>query len=178
MTTQAAARRPGLYLIVCGAPPARDLPDFIPAAQLSGWDICVIATPSARSFFDVSRVEAVTARPVLSDYMLPGSLDLLPPARALLLAPATFNTLNKLAAGITDTLALGLLAEAVGGGLPIVAVPWVHAGLSAHPAYPHTLQRLRAWGVTIVHRDDSPRGDRAFPWRSALQTVNGYFPDT
>jgi flavoprotein len=33
-------------------------------------------------------------------------------------APATFNTINKWAQGISDTLALGLLNEATGLGLP------------------------------------------------------------
>src|SRR5215510_10655650 len=63
-----------------------------------------------------------------------GRSDVLPPATAFAAAPATFNTINKWAAGISDTLALGLLNEAIGLGLPIVAVPWPNAALARHPA--------------------------------------------
>jgi hypothetical protein len=35
----------------------------------------------------------------------------LPPADAIAVAPATYNTINKWAAGISDTLALGILCE-------------------------------------------------------------------
>jgi phosphopantothenoylcysteine synthetase/decarboxylase len=172
------ARRPVLYLIACAAPPARDLTDFIPAVRLSGWEVHVIATPSACSFFDVDRVERLTGQPVRSHYEHPDSPDALPPACAILLAPATFNTLNKLSVGITDTLATGLLAEAVGGRMPVVAVPWVGANLSAHPVYGESLQRLSAFGVALIEGEDEGTGSASFPWRAALRAVNEFLPET
>jgi phosphopantothenoylcysteine decarboxylase len=51
---------------------------------------------------------------------LPTELDLLPDAEAVLAAPLTFNTINRWAAGISDTLALGLVNESLGSALPIV----------------------------------------------------------
>jgi len=45
------------------------------------------------------------------------------PANAIAVAPATFNTVNKLAAGIADTLALGLLCEYLALAVPIVLPP-------------------------------------------------------
>jgi phosphopantothenoylcysteine synthetase/decarboxylase len=42
--------------------------------------------------------------------MLPGEGRKLPPADAIIVAPATYNTMNKRAAGISDTFELGLLA--------------------------------------------------------------------
>jgi phosphopantothenoylcysteine synthetase/decarboxylase len=74
----------------------------------------------------------------------------LPPADAFAIAPATFNTINKLAQGISDTLALGLLNEAVGLGLPIVAVPWPNAALARHPVFQRSVAVLREWGVTVI----------------------------
>jgi hypothetical protein len=59
------------------------------------------------------------------DYKLPGEPDLLPEPDAIIVAPATFNTINKWAAGIADTLALGLLCEATGKGLPVVVLPYL-----------------------------------------------------
>jgi hypothetical protein len=43
----------------------------------------------------------------------PDEPDVLPPPDAFIIAPATFNTINKLATGISDTLALGLVNEGI-----------------------------------------------------------------
>ena len=58
-----------------------------------------------------------------------------PAADAVVVAPATFNTVNKWAAGITDTFAAGLLCELTGLGVPIVAVPLVKDALARHVAF-------------------------------------------
>ena len=39
-----------LYIVACAAPPTRDLQVLIRLAQADQWNVCVIATPSARSF--------------------------------------------------------------------------------------------------------------------------------
>jgi flavoprotein len=49
-------------------------------------------------------------------------------------ASATFNTVNKWAAGISDTLALGILCEAYGMGIPTAVLPYLNPAQSAHPA--------------------------------------------
>ena len=75
---------------------------------------------------------------------------MLPPPDAFVIAPATFNTINKLAAGISDTLALGLVNEAVGLGLPIIAAPWPSVQLARHPVFQRSVAALRDWGVTVI----------------------------
>ncbi len=60
-----------------------------------------------------------------------------------MVAPATFNTVNKWAAGITDTFATGLLCELTGLGVPIVAVPLVKEALARHVAF------ARAWSCCV-----------------------------
>ncbi|MGC5020368.1 hypothetical protein [Micromonospora sp. DT47] len=64
--------------------------------------------------------------------------------------PVTFNTANKWATGASDTLALGILNEALGAGLPIHAFRHVKPALAAHPAYAGHLRLLEDAGVTIV----------------------------
>src|SRR5215211_1403562 len=127
MPAEGATRRGVLYLIVCGAPPARDSGRLVQLAQAEGWEVCVIATPSARSFIDPTALQAATGHPVRSQYKQPDEADVLPPPDAIVVAPATFNTINKWAAGISDTLALGLLTEAIGKRLAVVALPFVNA---------------------------------------------------
>ena len=93
---------------------------------------------------------------------------MLPPPDALVIAPATFNTTNKLANGISDTLALGLLNEAVGLGLPVMAVPWPNAPLARHPAFQRSVATLRDWGVTLIldpaRLPEASTEPAVFPW--------------
>ena len=142
--------RPVLYVVACGARPAADLPPFVAEMREAGWDVCVIATPDGLKFIDRMKLEALTGHPVRSEYKQPDEPDVLPPADAFVIAPATFNTVNKLAHGSSDTLALGLLNEGLGRGRPIIVVPVVNADLARHPAFPTSLASLQEWGVQVV----------------------------
>jgi len=166
-----------LYVIVCGAPPARDAGELVRLAQRDGWDVCVLASPSGRKFTDVAALERLTGHPVRSEYKNPGEPDVLPPPDAIIVAPATVNTINKWGAGICDTLPLGILVEAIGKRLPIAALPVTNPEHAAHPAFAENLARLRSWGVTVVPRTQPDEaagraGQRAFPWARALAAVS------
>lgn len=98
------------------------------------------------------------------------------------MAPATFNTVNKLAAGASDTLALGLLNEGLGAGLPVVAVPWSNRRLAGHPAYARSIAFLHAAGVRLVLTERNRpqpssvvRGadddSEPFPWQEVRSTL-------
>jgi phosphopantothenoylcysteine decarboxylase len=82
----------------------------------------------------VPTLSVCTGHPVRHDDKLPGKPDVLPEPDAIIVAPATSNTINKWAAGIADTLALGLLCEATGKGLPVVVLPYLNAAQGEHPA--------------------------------------------
>lgn len=140
-----------LYTVACGGRPAADLPAFVAWAQGQGWDTCVIATPAGMKFVDASRLAEMTGHPVRDDYKRPEEPDVLPfPPDAFVVAPATFNTINKWAAGISDTLALGLLNEALCAGQPIIAVPNPNTTLARHPAFLRSIAFLRDCGVTVL----------------------------
>lgn len=160
--------RPVLYVVACGAPPADQLPSFVGFAQEQSWDVCVIATPYGMKFLDAAALEDLTGHPVRSEYKDPAEPDVLPPADAIVVAPATFNTVNKWAQGISDTLALGLLNEAVGLGLPVAAVPWTNAPLAAHPVFQRSITVLAEWGVRVIldlaQLPPATGGPDAFPW--------------
>ncbi|MFF4545041.1 flavoprotein [Streptomyces sp. NPDC001435] len=171
MTEQ--AERPFLYLVVCAAGIAAGVSKLITAAQERDWEVGVIATPVATGgFFDVAAVEAQTGRPVRSAWRTPADPRPFPAPDAVVVAPATFNTVNKWAAGIADTLALGTLCEAHGLGVPIAVLPCVADALAAHPAYQDSLIRLRGMGVRFGEPysgepDESGRRPK-FPWEDAL----------
>jgi phosphopantothenoylcysteine synthetase/decarboxylase len=117
---------------------------------------------------------------VRSQYKAPGEPDALPQADAMIVAPATTNTINKWAAGISDTLPLGLLVEGIGKGLPIVAIPFTNRAQAAHPVFEENIARLRSWGVTVLYGPEVYRlhepGEggqlaSAFPWQLAMDAL-------
>ncbi len=178
MTDQ--ARQPVLYVIACGGRPAGDLPAFVPRLQADGWEVCVIATPSALKFMDTARLVELTGHVVRSDYKQPDEPDVLPPPDAMVVAPCTFNTTNKWAYGSSDTLALGLLNEAIGLGIPVVAVPNPSTALAQHPAFGESVARLRSWGVAVLFDPDvyplptpnaGPGATELFPWAALAAEV-------
>lgn len=163
-------KAPVLYHVVCAAPPALDAATLVGSARERGWEVCVVATPHAYTWLDVVKLEELTGHPVRSQYKLPHEPDVLPPADAMLVAPATFNTINKWAAGISDTLALGLITEAIGMELPLVAVPHLNDAQARHPAFDSSVAILRDAGVVVTSRQDQRPADDA--WQHALDLLD------
>jgi phosphopantothenoylcysteine synthetase/decarboxylase len=176
-----------LYILACGAPPARDVGTLARQARQRGWDACVLTSPRGRTFVDTAALEALTGHPVRSEYKDPGEPEVLPPPDALVVAPATTNTINKWAAGISDTLPLGLLVEGIGKKLPIVAMPFTNRAQAAHPAFERNIGLLRSWGVTVLYGPDvyplhEPGAGwgtiTRFPWHLTLDALDGPTPQT
>jgi phosphopantothenoylcysteine synthetase/decarboxylase len=149
--TEVSKKSGVLYVVTCAAGPARDVHVLVELARADGWDVCSVLTPSARSFVDAAKLEVQTGHPVRSEYKKPDEPDVLPPPDAIIVAPASFNTINKWAAGISDTLALGLITEAIGKGIPLVTVPAVNAAQVKHPAWDGSVATLRSAGVQVLH---------------------------
>lgn len=174
--------KPVLYLVGCAVPPVLDIADPISRAQDRGWDVCLILTPTAATWLEseLHNLSTLTNHPVRARYKLPGQPDVLPPPDAILVAPASFNTINKWAAGTADTLALGLITEGIGKRLPLVALPHLNSAQAAHSAFPRSVDQLRADGVRVLlgqddgHTPHEIGGKRvSFPWDLALDTVDG-----
>lgn len=171
---------PFLYVVLCAAGIADDVGKLITQAQRRTWRVGVIATPRGLDLIDAAAVEAQTGYPVRSAWRRPGEPRPLPPADAIAVAPATFNTINKWASGISDTLALGILCEAHGTGIPVAALPYLNAAQAAHPAYARSLARLRRMGVLlgdyVPHPPRSGGGRVRFRWEQALELLAPALP--
>ncbi|WP_395107253.1 flavoprotein [Actinomadura sp. SCN-SB] len=163
-----------LGVVVCAAGPAGGVGELVSLAQGRGWDVQVIATPSALDFIDVEALERQTGNPVRWRYRKPGE-PRAPLSDAIIVAPATYNTVNKWAHGISDTYALGVLAEAPGMGTPIVVLPFVNSALAGRHAFKQSVSTLRSEGVRFLtgygERPPRSEGDDHFPWHLALREV-------
>jgi phosphopantothenoylcysteine synthetase/decarboxylase len=172
--------------IVCGAGPATEAGQLVKLAQERGWTVQVVATPAALDFIDVPALEAQTGSPVRSQYRKPGE-SRSRPADAIIVAPATYNTINKWANGISDTYALGILAETTGTDVPIVALPFVNSALASRPPFRRSIGSLRGEGVHIllgpegIEPHEPHTGGNliaTYPWHLALDRLEGQTVDS
>lgn len=155
-----------LYLLACGAGPARDLPELARLAMGDGWDVHVGATPAGWDFLDVEEITAVTGHPPRNRWS--GRTSGWPPAEAVVVAPATLNTVNKIAAGITDTWAVNVVVESLGLGVPIVIAPNVNEALGRHPRFRRNVADLRSWGISVLWEPDAGLSDWTVSWGAVL----------
>jgi hypothetical protein len=171
-----------LQIVVCGAGPAADVTRLVSIAQERAWTAAVTATPSAMDFLDAPAIEKLTGAPVRSGYQAsPSAHRSLPAADALVIAPATYNSINKIALGLADNYALSSVAELIGRRVPTVVVPFVNAALAARLPFRRAVAGLRDEGVSVVYGagdgwEPHPPGSgndrqRDFPWRAAFETA-------
>jgi hypothetical protein len=149
-----------LALVVCGAPLAARAHDVAALAMRAGWQVRVVATPSALNWLDNAAVESTTGFPALVDQRQPSQPKRFPEPAQVVVCPATFNSVNKLGAGIMDTYAAGILCETLASGTPMTVLPMVSTRLWDHPAWRPNLTALTAAGVTFV---DIRTGRTGFP---------------
>jgi phosphopantothenoylcysteine synthetase/decarboxylase len=143
-----------LYVIIAGAGTARRMPAIIERLTAHFEQIFVVPTENAARVISRRELALIEGVSVIDSYF---DEDILPypPFGTVLVAPCTFNSLNKLAAGIADTLALSIAAEAIGRGTPVFVALSVNPPLHAHPRTGASVEILRAWGVKVLDPDTS-----------------------
>jgi hypothetical protein len=99
----------------------------------------------------------------------------------VVVAPASANTVAKLALGVSDNQALTLANEAIGDlQLPVVVFPRINAAHARHPAWDGHMSALESAGVHLVRGEDvwplhEPRSappGRPLPWGRILDLVD------
>ena len=162
------------YLLLSGATTAARGPELLRRLVGLGFaTVIAIPTPNASRVVAPRELADVAGAQVVESYF-----DLAirprPPRGVVLFAPCSFNSLNKLARGIADNLALSVAAEAIGRGTPVIVGPSLNAPLLNHPEARASLERLPTWGVTIVPPVDEGDGPRLAPSDVLFETVRPY----
>jgi phosphopantothenoylcysteine synthetase/decarboxylase len=150
------------YLIVTGTTTAPRAVEIVQGLLELVPSVITIMTPNAAQVISPRDLSTLPGNRLVESYF---DAAILPrPADGLVLvAPCSFNSLNKLAAGIADNLALSLTAEAIGRGNPVVVALSVNAPLFAHPRVAASMAALRGWGVSVVEPSDDGTGLRLAP---------------
>jgi phosphopantothenoylcysteine decarboxylase len=145
--------------VVCGAPLASRAHDIADNIVRAGWTVEAVVTPDARKWIDAGALTAVVDGRVHVEHRPVGTARRPERPDAVVIAPATFNTVNKLATGIADTYAHAMLCEVLGEGVPILAVPMVATRLWSHPAWRSHLSLLTEAGVQWLSIHDGTVGE-------------------
>jgi phosphopantothenoylcysteine decarboxylase len=166
-----------LALVVCGAPLAARTPDLVASLLAAGWRPTVIATAAAAPWLDAEAVARMSGEPPRTDFRSPDEPKRGGPPAAVVVCPATFNTVNKVAAGINDSYALGVLCEALGTRTPIVMVPMVNDKLWGHPVWTRNLAALADVGVTLLNVHTGGVGASAVESGTGSQVAAQFDPE-
>ena len=163
-----------VYLVLSGTMTAARCPETLRGLVGLGFaTVIVIPTPNAARVIAARELADVEGVQVVQSYF-----DLAirprPPYGVVMFAPCSFNSLNKLAHGIADNLALSVTAEAIGRGTPVIVGPSLNAPLMNHPEAQASLKRLPSWGVTIVPPVDEGAGPRLAPTAALLEAARPY----
>lgn len=130
------------------------------ASQLTrlGHEVNVVMTQEARRFVTEVPFRTLSRRPVVTDLYdedggwKPRHVALADEADLLLVAPATANTLAKLAHGLADD-ALGCLALALEPGVPVLLAPAMNGKMWLHPATQANVALLQSRGAEVLGPD-------------------------
>jgi hypothetical protein len=169
-----------LHGSAAGALPDIDVP--VRLAQGRGWTVCVGLTPTAAGWLGPERIgelAELTGHPVKWQPRGPGESDPWPMPDAVVIAPATLNTVNRIALGLTDSVVARAGIEAIGRRLPLVILPCLNQVLAAHPQFEKSVEVLRGAGAQVLLGvggfTPNPSGgfDRAaYPWEAALDAAS------
>ena len=158
-----------------GAPLAARSIDIAAALIGSGCTASIAATQAALPWIDSEQVAKLTSAPLRVQYREPGSPSPKDPD-AVVVCPATFNTVGKAALGIADTYVHSVLCEAIGARTPTLMVPMVKHSLWNHPSWVSHLERLTAAGVAFI--DPQTGEDKPNPVYSgtSAEVATSFYP--
>lgn len=142
-----------IILGVCGSIAAYKVAELARNLTLAGAAVDVVLTEAAERFVGVATFQALTGRHVLADmWALPedgvvGHVSLGQHADLVVIAPATANTIAKLAAGTSDDL---LTTTVLATSAPILVVPAMNSHMLANQATQENIATLRRRGMTVM----------------------------
>ncbi|MFB6360600.1 MAG: flavoprotein, partial [Halobacteriales archaeon] len=139
---------------VTGSIAAVKVVEFAHELRRQGAAVRGVVSPSATGIIHPWAVQFATDNPVVTE--LTGDVEHIALcgddgwADVLLIAPATANTIGKMAAAIDDTPVTTCATTAIGADLPVVVAPTMHAPMADHPGVEDAIHRLASWGVRFV----------------------------
>jgi phosphopantothenoylcysteine decarboxylase/phosphopantothenate--cysteine ligase len=144
-----------IVLCVTGSVAAVQSPDIARSLMRHCAEVFTVMSQMAQKIIHPYLMEWATGNPVVTE--LTGQIEHVALAGehprsvdVVLIAPATANTLSKIACGIDDTPVTTVASTAFGSGIPIIVVPAMHESMYRHPILVENRQKLTTLGVDFV----------------------------
>ncbi|MHB8351588.1 MAG: bifunctional phosphopantothenoylcysteine decarboxylase/phosphopantothenate--cysteine ligase CoaBC [Thermoplasmata archaeon] len=144
-----------ILLGISGSIAAVEVPRIARELIRHGAEVQAVMSPEATRLITPEAIHFATGRPPIT--RLTGEVEhvrFLGPgegrADLFLVAPATANTVSKIALGIDDTAVTSFASVALGGRVPMLIAPAMHQHMALNPAVRENLDRLRRWGVDLI----------------------------
>jgi len=144
-----------IILCITGSVAAIQSPIIARELMRHGAEIFTVMTRDACYLIKPELMEWATGNPVVKE--ITGKIEHIlfageheKTADLVLIAPATANTINKIAYGICDTPVTLVAATALGSGVPIVIVPAMHTSLYKNPILLESIDKLKRLGVIFL----------------------------
>jgi phosphopantothenoylcysteine synthetase/decarboxylase len=150
------------YLIVTGTTTAARAPELVRGLLGLVPTVITLCTPNSERVIAPHDLSVLAGNRVVESYFDEAILPR-PPRGLVVVAPCSFNSLNKLAAGIADNLALSVVAEAIGRRTPVIVAPSLNEPLLRHPRTSASMATLRDWGVSLIEMVNDGDGPRLAP---------------
>ncbi len=166
-------------LLVTAAPLTNRVAELGAALTDAGWEVATVATPNAAAWLDEATTTAVkeaTGWAPRTGYLPPGLAAGPAGGDALVICPATFNTINKAALGIADNHAHTAVVDLLGAGTPTVMVPMVTTKMWGHPAWQRHTDLLTEHGVRFLDPYTGAAGLVPMQLGTAGQIASGFDP--
>ena len=148
-----------VLLCVCGGIAAYKSVELVRRLRDAGAQVQVAMTDAAQRFVGAQTFQAVSHLPVRTSLWdanaeaAMGHLELARWAQQVVVAPATANTIAKIAHGLADDLVSTLCLATTA---PIAIAPAMNHRMWLHPATQANIATLRARGVQVIGPDDGP----------------------
>ncbi|HZY93999.1 MAG TPA: bifunctional phosphopantothenoylcysteine decarboxylase/phosphopantothenate--cysteine ligase CoaBC [Candidatus Bathyarchaeia archaeon] len=144
-----------LALLVTSSVASFKAPEIARELMRHGAEVFAVTSHSAEKMIGADLLEWATGNPVVTE--LTGKLEHIALAGKspdhvdlVLVAPATANTIGKIASGIDDTPATTVAATAIGSRIPVLIAPAMHEPLYDHPIVRENITRLEKIGVGFI----------------------------
>ncbi len=148
------AHKPRLLFLLTGSISCYKACFAISRLVQAGIEVRTVATPAALQFVGKATLEGLTGQPVASDMWEPGRamehINLARWADLALVAPATANTINRLATGMADDLVGSLFLAWELNKKPWWIAPAMNVAMFNHPLTQTSLQKLSGLGVRVL----------------------------
>lgn len=145
-----------IVLCITGSVAAVQSPEIARELMRRGAEVYAVMSSNAQKIIHPNLMEWATGNSVVTE--LTGKIEHVAlvgehPEKAdlVLIAPATANTISKIAAGIDDTTVTTVASTAIGSKTPIIIVPAMHQSMYNHPTLRENSQKLEALGIEFIH---------------------------